>query len=117
VKRKPRPLIFGEVLVDRFPDGREVLGGAPFNVAWNLRGLGFDPLWFGVLFTINMEMAYITPPFGFNLFILRGVAPPEVTMTDIYRSVGPFVLLQALCLVLVMIWPELALWLPSLMKQ
>ncbi len=77
--------------------------------------LGFDPLWFGVLFTINMEMAYITPPFGFNLFILKGVVPPSVTMADIYRSVGPFVLLQALCLVLVMVWPDLALYLPSLM--
>jgi tripartite ATP-independent transporter DctM subunit len=79
--------------------------------------LGFDPLWFGVLFTINMEMAYITPPFGFNLFILRGVAPDNVSMTDIYKSVGPFVLLQALCLILVMLWPDLALWLPSLMAR
>ena len=75
--------------------------------------LGFDPLWFGVLFTINMEMAYITPPFGFNLFILKGVVPAEVSMADIYRSVGPFVLLQALCLGLVMLWPELALYLPA----
>ena len=82
-----------------------------------ITSLGFDPLWFGVLFTINMEMAYITPPFGFNLFILRGVAPPEVAMTDIYRSVGPFVLLQAICLFLVMMWPGLALWLPSLMAR
>lgn len=79
--------------------------------------LGFDPLWFGVLFTINMEMAYITPPFGFNLFILKGVVPKEVSMADIYRSVGPFVLLQAVCLALVMLWPDLALYLPSLMVQ
>lgn len=77
--------------------------------------LGFDPLWFGILFTINMEMAYITPPFGFNLFILKGVVPSEISMADIYRSVGPFVLLQALCLGIVMLWPELALYLPSLM--
>jgi len=77
--------------------------------------LGFDPLWFGILFTINMEMAYITPPFGFNLFILKGVVPPEVSMGDIYKSVGPFVLLQALCLAIVMLWPQLATWLPSLM--
>jgi TRAP-type mannitol/chloroaromatic compound transport system permease large subunit len=80
-----------------------------------ITALGFDPLWFGILFTINMEMAYITPPFGFNLFILKGVVPPEVSMADIYRSVGPFVLLQALCLGLVMLWPELATYLPSLM--
>ncbi|MBU4604064.1 MAG: TRAP transporter large permease subunit, partial [Proteobacteria bacterium] len=65
--------------------------------------LGFDPLWFGVLFIINMEMAYITPPFGFNLFILKSVVPPQITMADIYRSVGPFVLLQALCLAMVML--------------
>ncbi|MCB2227603.1 MAG: TRAP transporter large permease subunit [Desulfarculaceae bacterium] len=77
--------------------------------------LGFDPLWFGVLFIINMEMAYITPPFGFNLFILKSVVPPEVSMSDIYRSVGPFVLLQALALAMVMLWPELATWLPEVM--
>ena len=79
--------------------------------------LGFDPLWFGVLFTINMEMAYITPPFGFNLFILKGVVPDSISMADIYRSVGPFVLLQALCLGLVMLWPDLATYLPSLMTN
>ncbi|MCB2190156.1 MAG: TRAP transporter large permease subunit [Deltaproteobacteria bacterium] len=77
--------------------------------------LGFDPLWFGVLFIINMEMAYITPPFGFNLFILKSVVPPQITMADIYRSVGPFVILQAICLAMVMLWPEIATWLPSIM--
>ena len=77
--------------------------------------LGFDPLWFGVLFIINMEMAYITPPFGFNLFILKSVVPPQITMADIYRSVGPFVILQAICLAMVMLWPEIATWLPSVM--
>ena len=77
--------------------------------------LGFDPLWFGILFVINMEMAYITPPFGFNLFILKGVVPPNISMTDIYRSIVPFVVLQAICLILVMAFPELALWLPSKM--
>lgn len=77
--------------------------------------LGFDPLWFGILFVINMEMAYITPPFGFNLFILKGVVPPNISMTDIYRSIVPFVVLQAICLILVMVFPELALWLPSKM--
>ncbi len=61
--------------------------------------LGFDPMWFGILFTVNMEMAYITPPFGFNLFILKGVCPPDITMTDIYNSVWPFVACQALALV------------------
>ncbi|MCK5098474.1 MAG: TRAP transporter large permease subunit, partial [Desulfobacteraceae bacterium] len=77
--------------------------------------LGFDPLWFGILFVINMEMAYITPPFGFNLFIMKGIVPPDITMANIYRAIVPFVLLQALCLILVMVFPGLATWLPELM--
>ena len=77
--------------------------------------LEFDPLWFGILFVVNMEMAYITPPFGFNLFIMKAIVPPKIQMMDIYRSVYPFVVLQAICLVLVMIFPQLATWLPELM--
>ncbi|MEW5912393.1 MAG: TRAP transporter large permease subunit [Thermodesulfobacteriota bacterium] len=77
--------------------------------------LGFDPVWFGVLFVINMEMAYLTPPFGFNLFIMKGVAPPDISMSDIYRSIIPYVALQALCLVLAIIFPKLILWLPQTM--
>ncbi|MEW6260577.1 MAG: TRAP transporter large permease subunit [Thermodesulfobacteriota bacterium] len=77
--------------------------------------LGFDPLWFGILFVVNMEMAYITPPFGFNLFIMKAIVPPRIQMMDIYRSVYPFVILQAICLVLVMMFPQLATWLPELM--
>ena len=77
--------------------------------------LGFDPLWFGILFVINMEMAYITPPFGFNLFIMKGIVPPGINMANIYRAIIPFVFLQAICLVLVMAFPGLATWLPELM--
>jgi tripartite ATP-independent transporter DctM subunit len=77
--------------------------------------LGFDPLWFGILFVINMEMAYITPPFGFNLFIMKGIVPPEISMANIYRAIVPFVFLQAICLILVMVFPSLATWLPELM--
>jgi TRAP-type mannitol/chloroaromatic compound transport system permease large subunit len=69
-------------------------------------------VWLGVLFVVNMEMAFLTPPFGFNLFYLRSVAPPNVTMADIYRSVGPFVAVQALALGLMMIFPGLITWLP-----
>jgi tripartite ATP-independent transporter DctM subunit len=76
------------------------------------RSLGFDPVWFGVLFVVNMEMAYLTPPFGFNLFYIRGVAPPSVSMVDIYRGVIPFVLLQLLGLAIMMIFPEIILYLP-----
>jgi len=68
-----------------------------------VRALGFDTLWFGILFIVNMQMAFLTPPFGYNLFYLRGVAPKGVTMGDIYRSIIPFVGLQALGLALVMI--------------
>jgi tripartite ATP-independent transporter DctM subunit len=75
--------------------------------------LGFDPLWFGILFIVNMQMAYLTPPFGFVLFYMKGVVPPGITMGDIYKSVWPFIGLQALCLALVMVYPQLVLWLPS----
>jgi tripartite ATP-independent transporter DctM subunit len=77
--------------------------------------LGFDPVWFGVLFTVNMEMAYLTPPFGFNLFIMKGVVPKGITMDDIYRSIVPFVVLQGLCLILCILFPQLALYLPQKM--
>ena len=77
--------------------------------------LGFDPLWFGILFMINMEMALITPPFGFTLFYMKAVVPSEITMTDLYWAVWPFVALQALGLALVMAFPQIAIWLPNLM--
>ena len=74
--------------------------------------LGFDLVWYGVLYTITCQMAYMTPPFGYNLFLMRAMAPPEVSLGDIYRSVTPFVAIMALTLVLVMIYPQIALWLP-----
>lgn len=75
---------------------------------------GFDPIWFGILFIINMEIGYQTPPFGFNLFYLKAIAPSDVTMGNIYHSVTPYTLVLLLGLILVMIFPELAIWLPSL---
>ncbi|MFP4428338.1 MAG: TRAP transporter large permease [Desulfovermiculus sp.] len=77
--------------------------------------LGFDPLWYGILFILNMQMAYLTPPFGFVLFYMKGVVPSDISMGDIYRSVGPFVVLQAIGLIIVMLFPQIALWLPSIM--
>ncbi len=74
--------------------------------------LGFDPVWFGVLFVVNMEMAFLTPPFGFNLFYMRSVAPKGVTMLDIYKAVLPFIALQFVALILMIIFPELITWLP-----
>jgi tripartite ATP-independent transporter DctM subunit len=79
--------------------------------------MGFDPVWFGVLFVVNMEMAFLTPPFGFNLFYLRSVVPKGVTMGDIYQSVAPFVVLQATALVLMMVFPELITFLPDLLMR
>lgn len=76
--------------------------------------LGFDPLWFGILFIVNMQMAYLTPPFGFVLFYMKGVVPPGITMGDIYKSVWPFIGLQAVCLILIMAFPGIVMWLPSL---
>lgn len=78
--------------------------------------LGFSPLWFGVVFIVNMQMAYLTPPFGFCLFYMKGVAPPEVTMGDIYRSIIPFIPLQLTVVLLVVFFPQLALWLPKLIS-
>ncbi len=80
-----------------------------------VRELGFDPIWFGILFVVNMEMGFLTPPFGFNLFYMKGVVPPGITMGDIYKSVIPFVGLQAIGLITIMIFPQIALWLPSVM--
>lgn len=79
-----------------------------------VKSLGFDPVWFGILFVINMEIGYMTPPFGFNLFYLKGVVPPGITMKDIYTSVIPFVLIEIVAIGIIMAFPEIALWLPHL---
>lgn len=75
--------------------------------------LGFDPIWYGVLYTITCQIAYMTPPFGYNLFLMRAMAPPEISLTDIYRSIIPFVLVMTAALVLVMAFPQIAMWLPE----
>ena len=74
--------------------------------------LGFDLIWYGILYTITCQIAYMTPPFGYNLFLMRAMAPPEVSLSDIYRSIIPFVLVMLLGLILVMGFPEIAMWLP-----
>jgi tripartite ATP-independent transporter DctM subunit len=76
--------------------------------------LGFNPIWYGVLYTITCQVAYMTPPFGYNLFLMRAMAPKEITLLDIYRSIVPFVVLMTLGLALVIIFPQIALWLPEL---
>ena len=75
--------------------------------------LGYDPIWFGVLFCLNMQLSYITPPFGPSAFYLKGVLGDEISVTDIYRSVIPYSFLIIVALVLVMMFPEIALWLPN----
>jgi len=76
--------------------------------------LGFNPIWYGVLYTITCQIAYMTPPFGYNLFLMKAMAPPEITLADIYRSIIPFVLVMFVGLAIVMIFPGIALWLPNL---
>ncbi|MCK8603406.1 TRAP transporter large permease [Desulfoferrobacter suflitae] len=74
--------------------------------------LGFDPLWFSILFAVNLQTSFMTPPFGFSLFYLKGVSPPEITTGHIYRGIIPYVVLQLIGLLLVVFFPETATWLP-----
>ena len=76
---------------------------------------GFDPLWLGVLYAVNTQTGYLTPPFGTMLFLIKGIAPKEVTMNDIYRSIVPFVATQLVCLALCIIFPKIVTWLPNLL--
>ena len=76
--------------------------------------LGFDPIWYGVLYTITCQIAYLTPPFGYNQFLMKAMAPKEITLGDIYRSIIPFVGIMIVGLIIVMLFPKIALWLPSL---
>ncbi|GHB42839.1 C4-dicarboxylate ABC transporter [Pseudovibrio japonicus] len=76
--------------------------------------LGFDLVWYGVLYTITCQIAYMTPPFGYNLFLMRAMAPPEISLTDIYKSIIPFVAIMVFGLGLVTVFPQIALWLPNL---
>ncbi len=78
-----------------------------------VKELGYDLIWYGVLYTITCQIAYMTPPFGYNLFLMRAMAPKEITLADIYRSIVPFVAVMILGLAIVMIFPQIALWLPS----
>ncbi|MBP6078553.1 MAG: TRAP transporter large permease subunit [Xanthomonadales bacterium] len=80
-----------------------------------LLALGIDPVWLGVLFAVNLQTSFLTPPFGFALFYLRGVAPPTLRTADIYRGVVPFIVLQVVMLLIMCLWPELATWLPGVM--
>lgn len=84
-------------------------------VAPILLAMGLDPVWLGVMIAINLQTSFLTPPFGFALFYLRGVAPPEVRTLDIYKGVFPFILIQLLAMGIVAAWPGLATWLPGVL--
>ena len=75
--------------------------------------LGFNPIWYGVLYTVTCQIAYMTPPFGYNLFLMKAMAPKEITLVDIYTSIVPFVIIMLIGLILVMMFPQIALWLPE----
>ena len=83
-------------------------------VAPVLLAMGLDPIWLGVMIAINLQTSFLTPPFGFALFYLRGVAPATVETSDMYRGVAPFILFQLLLMLLLSIWPQIATWLPSI---
>ncbi len=78
--------------------------------------LGFDPIWYGILYTISCQIAYMTPPFGYNLFLMRAMAPDEVSLRDIYVSIVPFVLVMIVGLAIIMAFPQIALWLPGMVR-
>ncbi len=81
-----------------------------------ITGLGFDPLWFGILFNINTQIGFLTPPFGLACFYMKAASPPEITMGNIYRSVWPFIIIQIVVLALVMIFPQIGVWLPEILQ-
>ena len=80
-----------------------------------IESLGYDAVWFGILFCMNMQISYLSPPFGPAAFYLKSVAPPEISLQDIYRALWPFMLMQIAAMLLVLTFPEIALWLPRLL--
>ena len=78
--------------------------------------MGWDPIWFGIIMMVNLEMATITPPFGLSLFVMKGIATKTTTMADIYRAAVPFILINIFLMALIIAFPDMVLWLPGLMK-
>ncbi|WP_121634481.1 TRAP transporter large permease [Tropicibacter alexandrii] len=104
-------LLVGGAFIDDF--ALIMLFGPVFSTA--MTDLGFDPLWYGILFLLNMQVAFLTPPYGFALFCMRASLPPDsrITMVDIYMAAIPFILLQLVCIALVMLFPAIATFLPN----
>jgi len=78
-----------------------------------IQSLGFNPIWYGVMYTITCQIAYMTPPFGYNLFLMKAMAPPEISLKDIYASIIPFVIIMTISIGIIMAFPQIALWLPN----
>jgi TRAP-type mannitol/chloroaromatic compound transport system permease large subunit len=81
-----------------------------------IENLGYDPVWFGILFCMNMQISYLSPPFGPAAFYLKSVAPPEISLQDIFGALWPFMLMQLLAMLLVIMFPDIALWLPRALR-
>jgi TRAP-type mannitol/chloroaromatic compound transport system permease large subunit len=81
-----------------------------------VESLGFDLIWFSIIFIMTLQTGYLTPPFGFNLFYMKSVVSPDITMKDIYRAIIPWTMLMLVGILLVMLFPQIVLWIPSLMK-
>lgn len=81
-----------------------------------LLAMDIDPIWLGILIAINLQTSFLTPPFGFALFYLRGVAPASIKTTDIYKGVAPFIVIQLTAMAMIAYWPQLATWLPSIIS-
>jgi len=82
-----------------------------------VQSLGFDLVWFTILFAVCLQTSFLTPPVGFALFYIKGVAPPEITVIDIYKGVVPFIILQLIGLAVVFEFPSIVTWLPSVSFQ
>jgi TRAP-type C4-dicarboxylate transport system permease large subunit len=81
-----------------------------------INALGINPVWFGIVVLINMEMSGVTPPVGMMLFVMKGVSPPGTTMADVYKAGLPFLMCDLVAMIIIMIFPILALWLPGMIK-
>ena len=106
-------ILFGVFLLGFFLDWVEITLIILPLVAPVVQQLGFDLVWFTILFAMCLQTSFLTPPVGFALFYIKGVAPPEIKVTDIYKGVIPFIIIQLVALAIVFLVPEIATWLPS----
>lgn len=106
-------MLFSFIILGMFLDDTAMLViVAPLYIPL-VKLLGFDLIWFGILYTITCQIAYIVPPFGYNLFLMRAMAPPEITIVDIYKSIVPFFFLMVFCMIVIMVFPDIAMYLPD----